>query len=71
VAKLRKRQTEYKDMVKVKLKVNLTQEQAMKTQRGSRGIALLFLSRWGGWSTPRPSRFIPRTAIQFPLYKRE
>ena len=29
--------------VKVKVKVKFTLEQAMKTQRGSRGIALLFL----------------------------
>jgi hypothetical protein len=29
--------------VKVKVKVNFTLEQAMKAQRGSRGIALLFL----------------------------
>ena len=45
MSKLRKRQKEYKDMVKVKVKVNLTLEQAMKAQRGSRVIALLFLSR--------------------------
>jgi len=33
-----------------------------KAQRWSRGIALLFLylgCRWGGWSTPRQSRFTP------------
>jgi hypothetical protein len=29
--------------VKVKVKVNFALEQAMKAQRGSRGIALLFL----------------------------
>jgi hypothetical protein len=29
--------------VKVKVKVNFTLEQAMKAQRGSTGIALLFL----------------------------
>jgi hypothetical protein len=29
--------------VKVKVKVNFTLEQATKAQRGSRGIALLFL----------------------------
>jgi hypothetical protein len=29
--------------IKVKVKVKLTLEQAMKAQRGSRGIALLFL----------------------------
>jgi catalase len=42
-----------------KVKVNFTLEQAMKAQRGSRGIALLFFNlgaRWG-WvvnATPRP-----------------
>jgi hypothetical protein len=33
-----------------------------KAQRGSRGIALLFLdlgARRGGWSAPRPGRFTP------------
>jgi hypothetical protein len=30
-------------MAKVKVKVKFTLEQAMKAQRGSRGIALLFL----------------------------
>jgi hypothetical protein len=30
-------------MIKVKVKVKFTLEQAMKAQRGSRGIALLFL----------------------------
>jgi hypothetical protein len=46
-----------------KCKVNYTTEQAMKAQRGSRGIALLFLTSaldGGGWSTPRPGRFSPR-----------
>jgi hypothetical protein len=43
----------------VKVKVKLTLEQAMKAQRGSRGIALLLfnlVARWG-WvinATPRP-----------------
>ena len=38
--------------------VNFTLEQAMKTQKGSRGIDLLsnLGARWGGWSTPRPDR---------------
>jgi len=44
VAKLRKRQAEFKEVIKVK--VNLALEQAMKAQRGSRSVALLFLSRW-------------------------
>jgi len=33
----------YKVKVKVKVKVKFTPEQATKAQRGSRGIALLFL----------------------------
>jgi hypothetical protein len=44
------------------VKVNFTPEQATKAQRGSRGIALLFLQPQpdgGGWSTPRPGRFTP------------
>jgi len=45
--------------MKVKVKVKVTPEQATKAQRGSRGIALLFLNlgaRWGGVvnATPRP-----------------
>jgi len=44
------------------VKVKFTLEQAMKTQKGSRGIAVLFFSlTWtpdgGGWSVPRPGRF--------------
>jgi hypothetical protein len=33
----------------------------MNAQRGSGDIVLLFNHdvRWGGWSTPRPDRFIP------------
>jgi hypothetical protein len=31
------------NMVKVKVKIKFSLEQAMKAQRGSRGIALLFL----------------------------
>jgi hypothetical protein len=45
-----------------KQKVNFTLEQATKAQRGSRGIALLFLNlstRWAGWSVPRPGHFTP------------
>jgi hypothetical protein len=33
----------FSDQLSGKVKVNLTLEQAMKAQRGSRGIALLFL----------------------------
>jgi hypothetical protein len=39
-----------------------TLEQAMKTQKGSRGIALLSFSlgcRWSEWAKPRPCRFTP------------
>jgi hypothetical protein len=50
--------------VKVFLKVQkkFTLEQAMKAQRGSRGIALLSFNldgRWGGWSYPLPCHFSP------------
>jgi hypothetical protein len=48
--------------IKVKVKVKVALEQATKAQRGSRGIALLFLNlgaRWGGWSTPNPGHLTP------------
>jgi hypothetical protein len=48
--------------VKVEVKVRFTLEQTTKTQRGNRGIALLFFNlgaKWGGWSRPRPCRFTP------------
>jgi len=44
------------------IKVKFTPEQAMKAQKGSRGISLLFFFlTWapphgGGWSKPRPGR---------------
>jgi hypothetical protein len=46
---------------RVKVKVKVATEQAMKAHRGSTGIALLFNfgARWGGWSTPRSGRFTP------------
>jgi len=47
----------------VKVEVKFALEQATKAQRGSRCIALLFLTLAldkGGWSTSRPGRFIPR-----------
>jgi hypothetical protein len=47
---------------KVKVKVKFTQEQAMKAQRVSRGIALLFLNlgaRSGWVSNVTPRRFTP------------
>ena len=46
----------------VKVRVKFALEQATKSQRGSRGIALLFLylgARWGGWSTPGPAALPP------------
>jgi len=46
----------------VKVKVNITPEQATKAQKGIRVIPLLFFNlgvRWGGWSTQRPGRFTP------------
>ena len=43
-------------VVKVKVKVTFSLEQATKAQRGSRRIAL----DGGGWSTPRPGSFAPR-----------
>ena len=49
-------------VLEVKVKVKFALEQTTKTQRGSRGIALLFRdlgTRWGGWSAPRPGRFTP------------
>jgi hypothetical protein len=45
--------------VKIKVKIKITLEQTTKTQRGSRGVGLLFFNlgtRWG-WvvnATPRP-----------------
>jgi hypothetical protein len=50
--------------VKVKVKVNL--QQAMKAQRGRRCRLYSFFnlsSRWGGWSTPRPDGFTPRNPV--------
>jgi hypothetical protein len=52
------------------LKWNFTLEQAMKVQRGSRGIALLSALDWGGWSIPRPGRFTPGKETRCPLYRR-
>jgi hypothetical protein len=48
--------------IKVKVKLKFTLEQATEAQRGSSGIALLFLNldaRREWWSTPRPGRFTP------------
>jgi hypothetical protein len=44
----------------LQVKVKVTLKQAMKAQRGSRGIAVLFnLGARCMWSTPRPGRFTP------------
>ena len=45
-----------------KVKAKFTLEQATKVERGSRVVALLYLTSEldrGGWSTPRPGRFTP------------
>jgi hypothetical protein len=56
------------------IKIKLALEQAMKAQKGSGGIALLFLLisalDMGGWLTPRPGRFTPGKTTLFPLYRR-
>jgi len=54
---------------RIKVKVKFTLEQAMKAQRGSSCIALLFFdlrARWGERSMPHPSRFTPRKT-RYPL----
>jgi hypothetical protein len=46
----------------VKVKEKFTLEQAMKAQKMSRVIALLFITSalvGGEWLTPRPGRFTP------------
>jgi len=62
-------------LVKLKVNVEFTLQQAMmKGQRGSRGIAPLFLSTSaldrGGWSTPRHGRFTPPGKTRYPSYRR-
>jgi hypothetical protein len=57
--------------VKVKVKVSL--EQAMKAQKGSTVITLLFSNlnaRWGGWAMPCPGCFTATEETQYLLYKR-
>jgi hypothetical protein len=52
--------------------VKFSLERAVKAQRGSRGIAVLFFNigrRWGAWSTPLPRRLIPGIT-RYPLYRR-
>jgi len=63
----------YWGKVKVKVKVKFTLQQAVRTQKGRRCIAL-FLFTFGArcveWSTPRPGRFTLWQEIHFPLYRR-
>jgi hypothetical protein len=42
-ASFRRKCNNYKELYFLKVKVTFTVEQAMKTQRGSRGVAILFL----------------------------
>jgi hypothetical protein len=54
-------------------KVKFALEQAMKTQRGSRGIAVLFLTLVldrSGWLTPCSSCFTVGKETWYPLYRR-
>ena len=56
----------------IKVKVKVIKEQAMKAQKGSRSIVLLFNlgARYGGWSTPRPGRLTSGKETRCPLYRR-
>ena len=69
---LQKKIRRYRNTGGTKIKVTL--EQAMKAQRGSRGIAVLFLyhRRYmeGGWSTPHPGRFTHWKETRYSLYWR-
>jgi hypothetical protein len=57
---------------KSNVKVKLTLDQPMKSQRWSRGIVLLFNlgGRWGWVSVPCQVRFTSRKEIQYTLYRR-
>ena len=53
--------------------VYFTLEQAMKAQKESRGIALLFFNlgvRWGGWLSHAPTALPPKKETRYPLYRR-
>jgi hypothetical protein len=57
-------------MAQLKVKVKLTLVQAIKSQKGSRCIALLYINlgaKLGGWSTPRPGRFTPWKKYPVPI----
>jgi len=59
--------------LKVKVTVKFTLEQAMKVQRGSKGITTISLTSVldvGGWSMPCLGHFTPRKETWYPLYKR-
>jgi len=58
--------------VKVRVKVQVTPEQATKVRRESRGQLYLSMNSAldrGGWSTPRPGRFTPGREIRY-LYRK-
>jgi hypothetical protein len=65
--------TKYYFFVLLKSK-KFTLEQTVKAQRGSRGIALLFLFtsvlEGGGWSMPFPSHFTSGKEVCYSLYRR-
>jgi hypothetical protein len=53
--------------------INITLEQAIEAQRGSRGITTLFLTfalDGGGWLKLHPSRFTPGKEAHCTLYMR-
>jgi hypothetical protein len=52
------------------IKVNFTLEQAIKAQRRSIVIALLFFYLGARWSVTFPGCFTPRKETQYPLYRR-
>jgi len=58
--------------IKVKLKAIFNLEQATKTHRGSRAIALLFNlgAKWCGWSMPSPEPTLRSGKNRYPFYRR-
>jgi hypothetical protein len=62
------------DRVKFKVKVTFTLEQAMKAQRRSRDIALIFFEprryMGGVCLMPRSGNFNPEKEPRYPLYRR-
>ena len=58
---------------KVKVKVKIILEQVTKARGGEEVHLHSFFNlgaRWGGWSTPRSSRFTPGKETLLPLYRR-